>query len=140
MTVRYASWRKAALWGAIGLLVAAAGALGGYALSQNGAQPPEYQVAMSAQAAGDCGTCSPATQKCEDCRKAGDCEQCATTSRTPVVDKAKCSGCTLCTHLAPNTFAMDADGKARVVNATGDDEETIQGAMARCKPQAIAWK
>ena len=120
---------KLVLWGAVGLLLVAAGALGGYALSQQADPEASVQVAMAATADTDCA----------ECPNAGECQQCATKASVPVVDKSKCNGCTLCTHLAPNTFAMGEDGKAKVTDPTGDDREVIQGAMDKCKRAAITW-
>lgn len=40
--------------------------------------------------------------------------------------------------LASNTFKMDEDGKAIVINETGDDAETIKMAADSCPVQAIS--
>lgn len=58
----------------------------------------------------------------------------------PVVDPDLCTGCELCTQTAENTFAMNEDGIAEVVNPTGDDEETIQEAIDQCPAEAISWR
>ena len=57
----------------------------------------------------------------------------------PIVDADVCTGCELCTQIASDTFAMNADGVAEVTNATGDDNDTIQEAIDSCPVTAIAW-
>lgn len=58
----------------------------------------------------------------------------------PKVDRDKCIGCGLCPALAPSTFKIEEnDGKARVTNPKGDDQETIQMAIDACPTQAISW-
>lgn len=51
-----------------------------------------------------------------------------------------CIGCTLCTQICPNVFAMQDDGKSKAVNSTGDTEEKIQQAIDACPVTAISWK
>ena len=58
----------------------------------------------------------------------------------PYIDADICTGCELCTQIAENTFAMNDDGVAEVINATGDSEETIQEAIDSCPVEAISLK
>lgn len=60
--------------------------------------------------------------------------------KNPVVDPEKCIGCGLCVQLAAETFAMQDDGKSKVVKPQGDDEDKIQAAIDACPVQAISWK
>ncbi|MFP3903137.1 MAG: ferredoxin [Armatimonadota bacterium] len=57
----------------------------------------------------------------------------------PVVDQDVCTGCTLCTDIAPNTFAMNDDGISEVIDPQGDDEDTIQEAIDTCPVECISW-
>ncbi|MGQ9731655.1 MAG: ferredoxin [Candidatus Zipacnadales bacterium] len=61
-------------------------------------------------------------------------------AKVPVVDQDLCTGCELCCETAPNTFAINDDGVAEVVNPTGDPEETIQEAIDGCPAEAISWQ
>ena len=54
-----------------------------------------------------------------------------------VVDREICTGEAVCTGEAPNTFMLDEEHKAIVINPTGDDEDSIYEAAFRCPPQAI---
>lgn len=54
------------------------------------------------------------------------------------IDLEKCIGCGTCPALAPNTFKMNDDFKAEVINETGDDPETIKMAIEACPTQAIS--
>ena len=58
----------------------------------------------------------------------------------PYIDADICTGCELCTQIAENTFAMNDDGVAEVINATGDSEETMQEAIDSCPVEAISLK
>lgn len=58
---------------------------------------------------------------------------------TPVVDQDICTGCTLCTDIAPNTFQMTDEGVSEVVDPQGDDEDTIQEAIDTCPVECISW-
>jgi len=51
--------------------------------------------------------------------------------------KDKCIGCGTCVALAGNTFTMDEENKAEVINQTGDDQATIEMAINSCPTQAI---
>lgn len=55
----------------------------------------------------------------------------------PKVIKEKCIGCGTCVALAGSTFQMDDEGKAIVINVTGDDPDTINMAKDSCPTQAI---
>ena len=46
------------------------------------------------------------------------------------IDEAKCIGCGLCTSIAPDVFAMNADGKAEAVSDTTDaNGESVKQAI-----------
>lgn len=53
------------------------------------------------------------------------------------VDHAVCMGSSSCVFHAPNTFALDSDGLALVVDPAGDDAEDIVQAADDCPTQAI---
>ncbi len=57
----------------------------------------------------------------------------------PVVDADLCTGCTLCTSIAASTFEMNDDGIAVVIDAEGDDKDTIDEAIDSCPVEAISW-
>jgi len=59
--------------------------------------------------------------------------------KTPVVDQDTCTGCGLCPDIAPDTFALNDDGVAEVIDPQGDDEDTIQEAIDSCPVAAIDW-
>jgi ferredoxin len=62
-----------------------------------------------------------------------------TLAKTPVVDADTCTGCGLCEQVAPETFRLNDDGIAEVVDPAGNDEETIQEAIDSCPVEAISW-
>ncbi len=53
------------------------------------------------------------------------------------IDSEKCIGCGTCVALASNTFKMNDDGKAEIINETGDEAETVKMAADSCPTQAI---
>ena len=54
------------------------------------------------------------------------------------VDRELCIGCGLCTSIAPDVFAMNADGRAEAVTDTTDaNGESVKQAIARCPVAAI---
>ncbi|MGI5827322.1 MAG: ferredoxin [Patescibacteria group bacterium] len=53
------------------------------------------------------------------------------------VDQEACIGCGLCASLHPEIFAIDADGKAEVINPDGDKNEGEEAAAA-CPAGAIS--
>ena len=56
------------------------------------------------------------------------------------VDERKCIGCTYCSSVATNTFAMEPDqGRARAFRQDGDSEELIQEAIDTCPVDCIDW-
>ena len=59
------------------------------------------------------------------------------TSANVAVDPDVCLGSSACTFLAPNTFAIGADGLAHVGDLEGDHREDIELASADCPTQAI---
>jgi len=60
--------------------------------------------------------------------------------KAPVVNQDECTSCELCTEIAANTFAMDDNDLASVVNPQGDPEEDIQEAIDSCPAECISWK
>lgn len=60
--------------------------------------------------------------------------------KKPVVDQDMCTGCGLCPDIASETFAMNDDGVAEVIDPQGDDEDTIQEAIDTCPVEAISWE
>ena len=56
------------------------------------------------------------------------------------VDERKCIGCTYCSSVATNTFAMEPDqGRARAFRQDGDSQELIQEAIDTCPVDCIEW-
>ena len=56
------------------------------------------------------------------------------------VDERKCIGCTYCSAVATNTFAMEPEqGRARAFRQDGDSEELIQEAIDTCPVDCIDW-
>ena len=53
------------------------------------------------------------------------------------IDVEACDGDRLCGELAPNTFEMDDEGCARVVDPNGDPWEDILDAAKNCPLQGI---
>lgn len=54
-----------------------------------------------------------------------------------VVDRDLCIGAATCVTIAPETFQMDDENKAILVNLTGNDAETILMAAESCPTKAI---
>ena len=56
------------------------------------------------------------------------------------VDERKCIGCTYCSSVATNTFAMEPEqGRARAFRQDGDSDELIQEAIDTCPVDCIYW-
>ena len=56
------------------------------------------------------------------------------------VDERKCIGCTYCSSVATNTFAMESEqGRARAFRQDGDSEELIEEAIDTCPVDCIEW-
>ena len=53
------------------------------------------------------------------------------------IDRERCMGSGNCSFWAPNTFDLDDDGVAIVINPDGDDASKIQNAANGCPTQAI---
>ena len=53
------------------------------------------------------------------------------------VDKEKCIGCGTCSALAPNTFELGSDQKAKVKKKDLDDDKKILQAAESCPVFAI---
>lgn len=80
---------------------------------------------------------------CSDCPNAAACSEAksAATAKTPVIEAARCNGCTRCVMVAPKTFAMTADGsRAKVIDPAGDQPEVIKAAADGCRRGAITYR
>ncbi len=56
------------------------------------------------------------------------------------VDEITCIGCKHCSHVAPNTFFIEASyGRSRVFNQDGDTEAIVQEAIDTCPVDCIYW-
>ena len=53
------------------------------------------------------------------------------------IDRERCMGSGNCSFWAPNTFDLDDEGVAIVINPDGDDPSKIQNAANGCPTQAI---
>jgi ferredoxin len=56
------------------------------------------------------------------------------------IDKDKCIGCGTCSAIAPKTFKLDKDNKAKVIDPEGNNDKTILQAAQSCAVQAIELK
>jgi len=54
-----------------------------------------------------------------------------------VIDRDLCIGAATCVVIAPQTFQMDEENKAILVNLEGNDAETILAAAESCPTKAI---
>jgi len=54
------------------------------------------------------------------------------------VDQKACIGCGSCSSIAPNTFELTDDGKARVKDPKGDSDDLIDQAIASCPVNCIS--
>ena len=54
-----------------------------------------------------------------------------------IINRDACAACDLCRETAPNTFEIDQDAKARVINPEGDSREVIIKAADSCPMGAI---
>ncbi len=54
-----------------------------------------------------------------------------------LVDRDVCVACDRCRENAPNTFEMDAEAKARVINPEGDPRDVVLFAAESCPMGAI---
>jgi ferredoxin len=52
-------------------------------------------------------------------------------------DRDKCISAGTCVAIASKTFDLDEEGKVKVINATGDDDQTILDAAKSCPVGAI---
>ncbi len=61
-------------------------------------------------------------------------------SKAVWVDESLCIGCTYCSCVATNTFAMESiNGRARAIRQDGDSSELIQEAIDTCPVNCIEW-
>jgi len=95
------------------------------------------QPERAAQPATATPTCS--AEACAACPNAATCADATATGKL-TVDRARCNGCTRCTLVAPHTFAMDQERKAKVINPTGDSPEAIANAVAGCQKRVISYR
>lgn len=56
---------------------------------------------------------------------------------TITVDPHRCVGSTLCTLIAPHTFALNAEGQSVVVDPAGDGLAAVLNAAEQCPMMAI---
>jgi len=49
----------------------------------------------------------------------------------------KCISAGTCVAIAPDTFELDDEGKVKLINPDGNDEQTIIDAAKSCPTQAI---
>jgi ferredoxin len=54
------------------------------------------------------------------------------------INRERCIGSGNCSFWAPSTFDLDDEGIAVVIDAGGDDEQSIRNAAAGCPTRAIA--
>ena len=54
-----------------------------------------------------------------------------------VVDREVCAACDVCCEMAPNTFEIDEEAKARVKDPEGDPRATVIQAADNCPMVAI---
>jgi len=78
------------------------------------------------------------TQACAECSLS--CPAAQNNTGVLTVDRARCIGCTRCVAIAPKTFAMDKENKAKVINPQGDKPEIIQRAINSCPKKAISYR
>ena len=61
-------------------------------------------------------------------------------SKAVWVDESLCIGCTYCSCVATNTFAMEPiNGRARAFRQDGDSSKLIQEAIDTCPVNCIEW-
>ncbi|KGG14762.1 MULTISPECIES: ferredoxin [unclassified Prochlorococcus] len=61
-------------------------------------------------------------------------------SKAVWVDESLCIGCTYCSCVATNTFAMEpVNGRARAFRQDGDSTQLIQEAIDTCPVNCIDW-
>ena len=53
------------------------------------------------------------------------------------VDPHRCVGSTLCTLIAPHTFALNAEGQSMVIDPAGDSLAAVLDAAEQCPMMAI---
>lgn len=56
--------------------------------------------------------------------------------KVPVVKRDLCIGCGVCVSLCPEVFALDDEGKSKVINPNGDCD--LETAVASCPVGAIS--
>lgn len=54
-----------------------------------------------------------------------------------IVDRSLCIGAASCVVIAPQTFALDEENKAVILDAQGHDDQTILDAAFSCPVAAI---
>lgn len=53
------------------------------------------------------------------------------------IDRDACISAGSCVAIAPKTFQLDDEGKVKLINAQGDDDQTILEAAKSCPVEAI---
>ena len=53
------------------------------------------------------------------------------------LDKKECTGCGLCSQIAPNVFQLNDEGVAEITDPEGASEDTIQQAIDECPVKCI---
>lgn len=53
------------------------------------------------------------------------------------IDRERCMGSGNCSYWAPNTFDLDDEGLAIVIDPAGDDEDKLRNAERGCPTNAI---
>lgn len=61
-------------------------------------------------------------------------------ARRPIVDQFACTGCGTCVEIAGNTFMLNVDELAQVIDPAGNSESEIQEAIDTCPVEAISWE
>ena len=56
------------------------------------------------------------------------------------IDSQKCVGCGTCSTIAPKTFKVNKNGKAKVISDTGNPQKDIDLAIFSCPMHAISQK
>jgi len=61
-------------------------------------------------------------------------------ARSIVIDRDECTSCRLCNDVAPETFGIDDEDLAYLIDAKGNSEEEVQEAIDSCPVACITWQ